>query len=492
MLFSSIPFLYYFFPAVLFLYFLAPFKLKIFKKKTGDFVYFEFKNFILLIASLFFYAYGEPTYAFLMIATTLSSYLHGLLIDKFRGTVWSKVFVTTSVVSSLAVLGYFKYANFFIDNINALTGGGLKLLELALPIGISFYTFQTLSYTVDVYRGDAKVQKSFIRLATYVALFPQLIAGPIVRYTTVEEDLSSRKHSFEGFASGVTRLVIGFGKKVLIADSFGALARTLMASDEQSVVGYWVYAIAVSLQLYFDFSGYSDMAIGMGRMFGFRFLENFNYPFISKSAAEFWRRWHMSLGSWFRDYLYIPLGGNRVSVPRWVLNTLIVWFATGFWHGADWTFIIWGLYFALFLMLEKFFLKKFFDKLPAVFSHMYLLFIVLISFVIFKGTDLASAGFADSGLSGALYGVGALFGAGGLPFFTKETGYYILSYSLVLLVGVIGATPLVKTAVLKIKETKAGNKILNVLEPIFVFAILMTVTAYFVDGSFSPFLYFRF
>jgi len=481
-LFSSIPFLYYFFPAVLFLYFLAPFKLRIYKKKTGETVYFEIKNFILLIASLFFYAYGEPTYALLMVATTLSSYIHGLLIDKFRGKVWSKVFVCTSVVSSLAVLGYFKYANFFIDNINAIFGSSMPLLKLALPIGISFYTFQTLSYTVDVYRGDAKVQKSFIRLATYVALFPQLIAGPIVRYTTVEEDLSSRKHSFEGFSSGVTRLIIGFGKKVLIADSFGALARALMASDEQSVVGYWVYAIAISLQLYFDFSGYSDMAIGMGRMFGFRFLENFNYPFISKSAAEFWRRWHMSLGSWFRDYLYIPLGGNRVSVPRWIVNTLIVWFATGFWHGADWTFIIWGLYFALFLMLEKFFLKKFFDKLPAVFSHVYLLFIVLVSFVIFSG----------SGLSGAMHDVASLFGGNGLPFFTKETGYYILSYSLVLLVGIIGATPLVKTVVLKIKESKAGNAVINVLEPIFVFAILMIVTAYFVDGSFSPFLYFRF
>ena len=482
MLFSSIPFLYYFLPAVLFLYFLAPFKLKIFSKKTGEPVYFEVKNFILLIASLFFYAYGEPTYSLLMVATTLSSYIHGLLIDKFRGKVWAKVFLCTSVISSLAALGFFKYADFFVSNINGIFGANLNLLRLALPIGISFYTFQTLSYTVDVYRGDAKVQKSFIRLATYVALFPQLIAGPIVRYTTVEEDLSERKHTFENFGTGVTRLIVGLGKKVLIADSFGALARTLMASDEQSVVGYWVYAVAISLQLYFDFSGYSDMAIGMGRMFGFRFLENFNYPFISKSAAEFWRRWHMSLGSWFRDYLYIPLGGNRVSVPRWVLNTLIVWFATGFWHGADWTFIIWGLYFALFLMLEKFFLKKFFDKLPAVFSHIYLLFIVLVSFVIFSG----------NGMAGAMHDVGALFGAGGLPLFTGETGYYILSYSLVLLVGIVGATPLVKTAVLKIKETSLGGKVLNVLEPLFVLAILVTVTAYFVDGSFSPFLYFRF
>ena len=364
MLFSSIPFLYYFFPAVLFLYFLAPFKLKIFSKKTGEPVYFEIKNFILLIFSLFFYAYGEPTYSILMVATTLSSYIHGLLIDKFRGRVWSKVFLCTSVISSLAALGFFKYADFFITNINGIFGSNMNLLRLALPIGISFYTFQTLSYTVDVYRGDAKVQKSFIRLATYVALFPQLIAGPIVRYTTVEEDLSERKHSFENFGVGATRLIIGLGKKVLIADSFGALARTLMVSDEQSVLGYWIYAVAISLQLYFDFSGYSDMAIGMGRMFGFRFLENFNYPFISKSAAEFWRRWHMSLGSWFRDYLYIPLGGNRVGTFKRYRNLAIVWLLTGFWHGADWNFVLWGFYYFVLLALEKLFLGKLLKRIP--------------------------------------------------------------------------------------------------------------------------------
>ncbi len=482
MLFSSIPFLYYFYPAVLFLYFLVPFKLRIGKKKTGEPVYFEIKNFILLVASLFFYFYGEPIYTVLMIATTLSSYIHGLLIDKFRGRVWAKVFLWSSVITSIGVLGFFKYSDFFITNINAVTGGNISLLGLALPIGISFYTFQTLSYTIDVYRGEAQVQKNFIRLATYVSLFPQLIAGPIVRYTTVEAELSERKHSFENFGIGATRFIIGLAKKVLIADTLGALARTLMASDERSVVGYWVYAIAISLQLYFDFSGYSDMAIGMGRIFGFHFLENFNYPFISKSASEFWRRWHMSLGTWFRDYLYIPLGGNRVSVPRWVLNTLIVWFATGFWHGADWTFIIWGLYFAIFLMLEKFFLKSFFEKLPKIFSHIYLLFIVLISFVIFSG----------NGISGAISDVASLFGGNGLPFFTKETGYYILSYSLVLVFGIVGATPLVKNTVLKLKNTKVGGAIVNILEPVFVFAVLLVVTAYFVDGSFSPFLYFRF
>jgi len=482
LLFSSIPFLYYFLPAVFILYFLSPFKIKLWKKKTGEPVYFEVKNFILLLASLFFYFYGEPKYTILMIATTFSSYIHGLLIGHFKGKVWAKIFLCTSVISSIAVLGFFKYSDFFISNINSITGGSMSLLKLALPIGISFYTFQTLSYTIDVYRGEAQVQRNFIRLATYVALFPQLIAGPIVRYTTVEAELSERKHSFENFGIGVTRFIIGLGKKVLIADSFGAMARTLMASDEQSVVGYWAYAIAISLQLYFDFSGYSDMAIGLGRILGFHFLENFNYPFIAKSASEFWRRWHMSLGSWFRDYLYIPLGGNRVSIPRWLINTLIVWFATGFWHGADWTFIIWGLYFALFLILEKFFLKKFFDKLPKVFSHIYLIFIVLISFVIFSG----------NGLSGAAHDVAALFGGNGLPFFTKETGYYLLNYSVILLVGIIGSTPLTKSAIEKVKATKNGAIIINILEPVFVFSVLLIVTAYFVDGSFSPFLYFRF
>ena len=361
MLFSSIPFLYYFLAGVLLLYFIVPFKFKIFKKKNGEQVYFEAKNFVLFLASFFFYFYGEPIYTLLMIATTVSSYIHGLIIDKYKGKIGSKIALWSSVVTSIGVLGFFKYSDFFISNINAIFNGNIDLLGLALPIGISFYTFQTLSYTIDVYRGDAKVQKNFVRLATYVALFPQLIAGPIVRYTTVEEDLTERTHTFEKFGTGVTRLAIGLGKKVLIADTMGAFIREFWASNEKSVAFYWLYAFAVSLQLYFDFSGYSDMAIGMGRMLGFRFLENFNYPFISKSVGEFWRRWHMSLGTWFRDYVYIPLGGNRVSKWRWLFNTLVVWFLTGFWHGADWTFIIWGLFFAVFLVLEKFVLNKFFE-----------------------------------------------------------------------------------------------------------------------------------
>ena len=467
MLFSSIPFLYYFLAAVLLIYFIVPFKVK---------------NLVLLLASLFFYFYGEPIYTLLMLATILSSYIHGLLIDRFRGTKWAKVFLWSSVITSIGVLGFFKYSDFFITNINALFHGDVKLLGLALPIGISFYTFQTLSYTIDVYRGDAKVQKNILNLATYVALFPQLIAGPIVRYTTVEEDLAQRTHSFENFGTGATRFIIGLGKKVLIADTLGALAKSFLASDEKSVVFYWVYAVAISLQLYFDFSGYSDMAIGMGRMFGFRFLENFNYPFISKSIAEFWRRWHMSLGTWFRDYVYIPLGGNRVPLGRWFFNTLVVWFLTGFWHGADWTFIVWGLYFAAFLLMEKFFLNKLFAKIPRVFSHIYVVIVILVSFVLFSA----------NGISGAITDIGAMFGTGDLPLWTAETGYYLSGYAIVFACALFGATPVLKNMVLKLKENKVASKIINVLEPIFGVAVLLLVTAYFVDGSFSAFLYFRF
>lgn len=467
MLFSSISFLYYFLAAVMVVYFLVPFK---------------FKNLVLLVSSLGFYFYGEPVYTLLMIATIFINYIFGLLIDRFRGKPVAKVFLWLSVIVSLGSLGFFKYSDFFISNVNSIFNSNISLLGLALPIGISFYTFQIMSYTIDVYRGEAKVQKSFIRLATYVSLFPQLIAGPIVRYTTVEEDLTERTHSFDNFGTGITRFVIGLSKKVLIADTLGTLARTMHSSDEASVVGFWIYAIAIALQLYFDFSGYSDMAIGLGRVFGFRFLENFNYPFISKSIGEFWRRWHMSLGTWFRDYVYIPMGGNRVSIPRWLFNTATVWFLTGFWHGADWTFMLWGLFFAIFLVLEKFWLNKLFAKLPKVFSHIYVCLLILVSFVLFSA----------NGIDGAIKDIGSMFGAGGLPFWTAETGYYIAGYAVVLIAGIIGSTPLIKTAVLKLKENERINKIINILEPIFVVVMLLIVTAYFVDGSFSPFLYFRF
>ena len=467
MLFSSISFIYYFLAASLIIYFIVPFK---------------FKNLVLLVASLAFYFYGEPVYTLLMLGTAFSSYIHGLLIDHFRGRKLSKVFLWSSVITSVLVLGFFKYSDFFISNVNSIFHTKISLLGLALPIGISFYTFQTLSYTIDVYRGEAKVQKSFIRLATYVALFPQLIAGPIVRYTTVEEELSNRKHSFENFSYGVNRFIIGLGKKVLIADTLYAMATSLHTMKEASVGGMWLYAISISLYTYFDFSGYSDMAIGLGRIFGFHFLENFNYPFISKNVAEFWRRWHISLGSWFRDYVYIPLGGNRVPVLRWMFNILVVWFLTGFWHGADWTFIVWGLYFAVFLVLEKFVLNKFFAKLPRFFSHIYVTIAILISFVIFHGV----------GMSGAISDLGSMFGTANLPFWSSETTYNLLSYIFVLIIAIIGATPLVKNAILKLKEKANICRVINVLEPVFHVAVLLITTAYFVDGSFSPFLYFRF
>ena len=466
MLFSSISFLYYFLPVVLICYFILPFRLK---------------NVCLLLFSLVFYFYGEPVYTFLMLGSTLWAYVHGRLIEKHRETPLAKVFLWSSVSGSLLALGFFKYADFFIGNINTIAGSNIPLLKLALPIGISFYTFQTLSYTIDVYRGETPAQKSYIKLATYVALFPQLIAGPIVRYTTVAEELEKRKHSFENFAVGIRRFAVGLGKKVLIADILGAFATAVHTMPNPSVAGYWLYAVAVSLQLYFDFSGYSDMAIGLGRIFGFHFLENFNYPFISKSVAEFWRRWHISLGSWFRDYVYIPLGGNRVNTLYWLRNIAIVWFLTGFWHGADWTFILWGLYFAVFLVLEKFWYNRVFIHLPKFLSHIYVTLVILVSFVIFNG----------NGVGGMLRDLGNMFFAGGLPLWTSETGYYLRSFGTPLILGLVGATPLMKVAVERIRKSNSSWA-LDVLEPVFLVVILLMATAYFVDGSFSPFLYFRF
>ena len=467
MLFSSIEFLYYFLPIVLILYFAVPFK---------------FKNLVLLLTSLFFYFYGEPVYTLLMLGTTLSSYIHAFLIDRFRGRKLSKVFLASSVVTSILVLGFFKYSDFFVSNINSLLKTDLSLLGLALPIGISFYTFQTLSYTIDVYRGEAKLQKSFIRLATYVSLFPQLIAGPIVRYTTVENELSHRTHSFENFSYGANRFIIGLSKKVLVADTMSALATAMSGMNELTVGGMWIYSLANYLFIYFDFSAYSDMAIGLGRIFGFHFLENFNNPFISKSVSEFWRRWHMSLGTWFRDYIYIPLGGNRVPLPKWMFNTFVVWALTGLWHGADWTFIIWGLYFFVFLVMEKFFLQKWLNKLPRFVSHIYVTVVIAISFVIFSG----------AGLKGMLADLGAMFGAQGLAFWSQETTYHFAGYAIALAVALFGATPVLKNLFAKLHNNEKTCRVLNVLEPIFHIVLLLLVTAYFVDGSFSPFLYFRF
>lgn len=463
MVFSSIPFLYFFLPAVLLVYAVMPKKLK---------------NATLLLFSLLFYWWGEPKYALLMIFTITFCYFAGIIIENRRTSPKGKLLLSFSVAVPLGFLALFKYVDFLLGTVNSLTGADIPFLKLALPIGISFYTFQAISYLIDVHRGDVPAQKNYINLATYITLFPQLIAGPIVRYTTVEEDLRSRKHSLEDISSGIFRFAVGLGKKVLVANLLGSLCTSYRESAEPSVIFAWVYAISFALQIYFDFSAYSDMAIGMGRMFGFRFLENFNYPFISKSITEFWRRWHISLGSWFRDYVYIPLGGNRTGAKRQIFNILVVWCLTGLWHGANWTFMAWGLYFGVLLIIEKLFLKKHLEKLPTVFQHLYVLIFVLISFVLFNADSFTMA---QSDLR-------LMFGLGGLPFMSGDTLYNLSSYAVLLVVAFLGATPAVK----KLCEKLRNKKFTFVLEGIFVAVILILSTAYLVDGSFNPFLYFRF
>ena len=466
MLFSSISFLYFFLPAVLILYAVVPKVLK---------------NTVLLVSGLVFYAWGEPRYVVIMVISILVGYVFGLLIEKFRGKKLSKVFMILSVATDLGLLAYFKYADFFIENFNAATGLGIPLLRIALPIGISFYTFQILSYTVDVYRGDVPAQKNPVNLGAYITMFPQLIAGPIVRYSDVERELRDRKHTLQKTYEGIIRFCVGFGKKILVANALGELCEGFKATDEKTVLYYWLYAVAFSLHIYFDFSGYSDMAIGLGKIFGFTFMENFNYPYISKSVTEFWRRWHMSLGQWFRDYVYIPMGGNRVGTLKHLRNIFTVWFLTGFWHGADWNFIVWGLYFAVLLTLEKMLLGKYLAK-SKVLSRVYVLILIAISFVIFNAADMGEA----------MQYIGGMIGAGVTGFAGAEWLYDLRSFALILVVAAIGATPVPKLIVKKLQETKKGNAVVSVLAPVFAVAVLVLCTAYLVDGSFNPFLYFRF
>ena len=465
MLFSSIPFLYYFLPPVLALYFFAPKK---------------WKNTVLLLASLIFYGWGEPKYVLLMLVSVLLSYLFGLLIERFRTTPAAKAVCILSVAVSLSFLLYFKYTDFFIESFNAVTGQSIPLLKIALPIGISFYTFQIISYTIDVYRG-VPAQKSYIRLAAYISMFPQLIAGPIVRYSDIAAQLEERSFSVSAAANGIRRFILGLSKKILLANQLGEFCAVFRASDEKSVLFYWLYAAAFALQIYFDFSGYSDMAIGLGKILGFDFLENFNYPYISASITEFWRRWHMSLGTWFRDYVYIPLGGNRKGPARQILNILIVWALTGFWHGAAWNFAVWGLLFAALLIAEKLWLLKPLKK-RRLFSHIYVLFFVTISFVIFNAQDMAQA----------VSDIGGLFGAGALPLISGETLYYMRSFGVVLGAAAIGATPLIKSLALKASSCPKTARIVTIAEPVLLMALLLVMTGYLVDGSFNPFLYFRF
>ena len=467
MLFSSIPFLYYFLPLVLAVYFLTP--------RAG-------KNAVLFLSSLLFYAWGEPKFCIFMLLSILQGYVFGRLIEKHaQNKKRSKLFLTASVALSLALLAYCKYADFFLSSVNAVTGLSFKLLHVALPIGISFYTFQILSYVVDVYRGEVPAQKSFLKLGTYIAMFPQLIAGPIVRYADIAPQLDSRQTTLEDVSSGACRFVIGLSKKVLLANVLYELITAFQQSRDLSVLYFWLYAVSFALQLYFDFSGYSDMAIGLGRIFGFRFSENFNYPYISASVTEFWRRWHISLGSWFRDYVYIPLGGNRVSKAKWLRNILVVWMLTGLWHGASWNFVLWGLGFAVLLVAEKLVYGRLLQR-THVLKHVYTLLLVTLSFVLFN---------ADS-VSEAVSQLGAMFGAGGLPLVSTEGVYYLKSYAGTFLFAAIGATPLVSNAISRFGKTRFGVQALTVLQPLVMLALLAACTAFLVDGSFNPFLYFRF
>lgn len=463
MLFTSISFLYYFLPTIIILYFITPKK---------------YRNYILLIFSIIFYMYGEPKYVILMLVEILVAYFGALLIDKYK----SKEIFLITIIIHIGLLCVFKYTDLFIGTINSIFKTNISFLNIALPIGISFYTFQILSYVIDVYRGKVKVQKNILKLATYVSLFPQLIAGPIVRYETICDELDNRDETIEKFSLGVRRFIIGLAKKVLIANILGELCTKFSLVDERSVLFYWIFAISYMLQVYFDFSAYSDMAIGLGKMFGFTFLENFNYPFISKSITEFWRRWHISLSSWFKDYVYIPLGGSRKGTLKLVRNILIVWFLTGIWHGAAYNFILWGLFIGVFLVIEKLWLSKYISKLPKFLRNIYVLFIIMISFIMFNAGSINEAFFNIKGL----------FGLNKEVFINNYTIYYLKSYLIVLIIAIFGATPLFKNIIEKLKKSKCLNKIINILEPIFLVILLLLVTAYLIDSSYNPFLYFRF
>ena len=484
MVFSSIPFLYYFLPAVILSYFILSTivekcffllsKNSVLSHRAGIFS----KNLILLLFSLLFYAWGEPVMVFLMIITILVFWGCGFAIGKAENQKMKKFWLILSVVFGVGLLLYYKYTNFFIGSIiNKIPGVSLKLLKIVMPIGISFYTFQSMSYTIDVYRGDVEVQKNPLYFGTYVALVPQLIAGPIVRYVDVAREINDRTHSFEQFRLGVRRFVIGLSKKILITNNLAKLIEIFRASNEQSVLFYWIYAIAFMLSLYFDFSAYSDMAIGMGKMFGFNFIENFNHPYVSKSIGEFWRRWHMSLGFWFRDYVYIPLGGNRVGKGRWLFNTFVVWLLTGMWHGANWTFILWGLLYAVALVIEKW--VPAIKKLPSALRHFYTLFLVMMGFVLFNATDMTQAG----------QDIACMFGFGNLPFVNQVTLYYLRSGALLLIAAIVGATPLVKNTALRLEQNKKLESVVAVLECVILILLLVVCTGFLVDGSFSPFYY---
>lgn len=459
MLFSSITFIYFFLPLLFLVYFITPTK---------------YRNIPLLEFSLIFYFLGEPKYIIVLILACIINYYLSKLMKHKK---YSKLILVISLIYNIGQLLYFKYTDFFITNINNIFNLDISLLHIIMPIGISFFTFQIIAYMIDVYNKKHKPAKKLLDFMTYVSLFPQLIAGPIVRYSTVEKELSKRKTTYKTFSEGVKRFVIGLSKKVLLANVLGEFATFLVA---ESVLAAWLKPILFTLQIYFDFSGYSDMAIGLGLMFGFHFLENFNYPLIANSITDFWRRWHISLSSWFRDYVYIPLGGNRVSKLKWIRNIFIVWFLTGFWHGASWNFILWGLYFGILLVIEKIFLSKLLEK-TRIIKYLYTIVIVIISFLIFSTNTIPEI----------ITSLKNMFFLNSIPLTTIETNYYFRSYLVLLIISIIAATPLFKNIIIKLRKTKL-EKVIDILEPIYYLVLLILCTSFLIDASFNPFLYFRF
>ncbi len=463
MVFSGLPFLFFYLVVTLLIYKLTPLKLR---------------NLVLLIASLFFYGWGEPVYIVIMFLSIAVDYIHGMLVERWRDNDRkARMAVASSVFFNLLILVTFKYYDFLAGSLNAVTGWNIPLLGVSMPIGISFYTFQTMSYTIDVYRKDTPVQRNIVTFGTFVTLFPQLIAGPIIQYKSVAEQLQCRREDLEKFVSGIQRFCVGLAKKVLLANAVGKLWDVFLATDtaELTVLGGWLGLMAYAFQIYFDFSGYSDMAIGLGRMFGFEFIENFNYPYISKSVVEFWKRWHISLTNWFREYVYFPLGGNRVSKPKWIRNILVVWLLTGIWHGAGWNFLLWGLYYALFMLGERLFWGKGLAKLPAPVQHLYAMIVVLVGWGLFAIEDMGQLG---------RYLL-VCFGGGSLV--DAFTLYQLWSYLPLLVILVFAALPVGRKLYLRLPE-----KVQSVATPVLVLVSLVLCTASLVDASYNPFLYFRF
>lgn len=466
MVFSSAIFVFLFLPLVLLCYFLSPRKLK---------------NYVLLFFSLVFYIFGGPKFLLVLLAVVLIDYVGAILIHK---TNKKKLFLILTITCNILVLVYFKYTGFFLENVNSIFGLKITIPKIVLPIGISFYTFQAMSYVIDVYRNKVKLQKNFLTLLLYVSLFPQLVAGPIVRYETIEDELNNRKETFNDVSEGIKRFILGLAKKVIIANQMGLLADTIFGLNELSTPVAILGGIAYMFQIYFDFSAYSDMAIGLGRIFGFKFLENFNFPYISKSITEFWRRWHISLSTWFRDYIYIPLGGNRKGIKRQIINMLIVWLLTGFWHGAEWNFVLWGLYYFIFLVLEKFVLNKFLDKLPNVLKHVYAIVVIYFGWILFR---------CDS-MELLKHYFNALFSFNFSAMSFNEILIYLESYYVYFILAIIFSTPVYYKLVEKIssvknKKLKLVLDIIHYLGLIVIFIITIMFLAY---SSYNPFIYFRF